>query len=404
MDSRDENSVSQPDDAAPQDCPASPQPSTSEDNYSEVQYLREQLAQVRHNANQLLAERAETWATQRQTLCDTIQQLKSDLKRLEGIMEDRDKEFTAVYEEDDEDVETSESEIFYLKRRLQAEMDRVVSIQSLKDQELERMLVTVEAEKQTALEQNTEMLALKQENQRHVVLQRQLQAKVEQLEEMLEKQSGDLLDLKRKNERLLCGCNAAAPDTRNSGSEFDDAWRARYSALQEQLFVDLPLRTRRWKTTIRKLRKELDKGQREESETRKREQQEKDILAVQLKEAMDQLKNTMAKHQETNKAWQNKYEALQDKFIQELVDTEERKRATTEEQQKNVKEQKEKKKRRDREAKDGKKKRDRREKTVKKKAREEEKKVEKKVEKKEKEAGKKVKPEGKPRGFFPWWN
>lgn len=220
----------------------------------------------------------------------------------------RDKEFTAVHKKKQEIVEPCELEACCLKHELQLDVDRVGFIQTLKNQELEKVEVTLGAGRQTVSEQSTEMLALKLENQRHVLLQNQLQAKVEQLEEMLRKQKTDLLDLKRKNE----GSRHRIPETSSN-------LRSSSRTLRERLFGQLPVKTKNWVMTVQELREEMDRRQRQGEEMRKSEQDAKSSLLLQLRTVTYQLEHIKAELQQSDKGWQAKYDALLQKFKKELL-------------------------------------------------------------------------------------
>lgn len=184
------------------------------------------------------------------------------------------------------------------------------------------MEVTLGARRQTISEQSTEMLALKLENQRHVLLQNQLQAKVEQLEEMLRKQKTDLLDLKRKNEGSRHGIPETSSNLRSSSpqlAELDSGWKTKCRTLRERLFVDLPVKTKNWVMTVQELREEMDRRQRQGEEIRKSEQDAKSSLLLQLRTVTYQLEHIKAELQESDKGWQAKYDALLEKFNKELL-------------------------------------------------------------------------------------
>lgn len=182
--------------------------------------------------------------------------------------------------------------------------------------------MTLGAGRQTVSEQSTEMLALKLENQRHVLLQNQLQAKVEQLEEMLRKQKTDLLDLKRKNEGSRHGIPETSSNLRSNRSqmaELDSGWKTKYRTLREQLFVDLPVKTKNWVMTVQELREEMDRRQRRGEEMRKSEQDAKSSLLLQLRTVTYQLEHIKAELQQSDKGWQARYDALLEKFNKELL-------------------------------------------------------------------------------------
>lgn len=422
MDSGYEDNVSQPDDDELSSSLPSP-PSFSLSNHSlEVQQLREQLDQAQESAMQLLAERSV---------------LQGEMDRLVAVQSLRDQELEELkiaFEAQRQTISQQSSELMVLqaenqtylllqdqlqakveqleqaqdgarqllaeRSELQVEMERLVAVQSLRNQELEELRITFESQRQTVLEQSSEMMALQVENHRHVLLQDQLQAKVEQLEEIIQQQSFDLLELRRRNDessRESDATVAVEAVAKPTESEENDR-QSRYRDLQEQILFDLPVRTKRWRTIIEKLRTELelDKRKREQSRARMREKQEKELMTLQLKEAMDQLKNIMSRQQENNRVWQEKYGVMQERFIQELFYTEERGKMTAEEEQQRRPKEK-RKKRRERETKEGKRKRREQRKKI-----EEEREPEK--EEKEKEDGKKVKQEVKSRCFFRWWS
>lgn len=424
IDSGYEDNISQPDDDDPPARAPSPQPPALPDYSLEIQQLREQLDQAQGDARALLAEKSNLQEEMDQLLAVQLRK-DQELEELRGNLEDRRRAFleqsdemSALLAENQrhmllngqlldkvEQLDQAQDDTRQLlaeRSENQAEMDRLVSAQLLKDQELEELWATLEAQRQTALEQSSEMLALQAENQRQLLLQSQLQAKVEELEEIIRQQSVDLLDLRRRNEEISCECDAAVTQTEPE----EDDWKSRSRSLQEQLLVDLPVRTRRWRSIIDKLRTDLEmnKGRREQSQTRMREKQEKDNLALQLKESMDQLKNIMSRQQETSRVWQQKYGAMQERFITELFYTDERGRTIIEEeQQRSTKEPKDKKKKkkRERDTKEGKKRR----REQRKKLREDAKEAEKEKEEREKEDDRtKVKQEVKSRGFFRWWS
>lgn len=241
---------------------------------------------------------------------------------LKWVMNLRDKEFTAVHKKKQKIIETRELELCCLKHKLQSDVDRVGSIQNLKNQELEKVEETPGAERQTISKRSPEMLALKLENQRHVLLQNQLQAKVEQLEEMLRKQKTDLLDLKRKNEGSRHRISETSSNLRSSGpqlAELDSGWKTKCRILRERLFVELPVKTKNWLMTVQELRQEMDRRQRQGEEIRKSEQDAKSSLLLQLRTVTYQLEHIKAELQESNKGWQAKYDALLEKFNKELL-------------------------------------------------------------------------------------
>lgn len=235
----------------------------------------------------------------------------------------RDKEFTGVHKKKQEIIEPCELEVCCLKHKLQLDVDRVGSIQILKkNQELEKVEGTLGTRRQTVSEQSTEMLALKLENQRHVLLQNQLQAKVEQLEEMLRKQKTDLLDLKRKNKGSRHRIPETSSNLRSSSprlAELDIGWKTKHRTLRERLFVELPVKTKNWVMTVQELREEMDRRQRQGEEMRKSEQDAKSSLLLQLRTVTYQLEHIKAELQESDKGWQAKYDALLEKFNKELL-------------------------------------------------------------------------------------
>lgn len=427
MDSGYEDNVSQPDDDELLPSLPSPPPFALPNHSLEVQQLREQLDQAEESAMQLLAERS---ALQRemdqlvavQSLRDQeLEELKITFEAQRQTISQQSSEMMVLQAENQrylllqgqlqtkvEQLQQTQDDARQLlaeRSELQVEMERLVTVQSLREQELEELRITFESQRQTALEQSSEMMALQAENQRHVLLQDQLQAKVAQLEVIIQQQSFDLLELRRRNDESSRESDATVTveaAAKLTESEEDDR-QSKYRDLQEQILFDLPVRTRRWRTVIEKLRTELelDKRKREQSQTRMREKQEKDLLALQLKEAMDQLKNIMSRQQENNRVWQEKYGAMQERFIQELFYTEERDKMTAEEEQQRRPKEK-RKKRRERETKEGKRKR--REQMKKLKEEEKEPEKEEKEKEKEKEDGRKVKQEVKSRGFFRWWS
>lgn len=423
MDSGYEDNVSQPDDDELSSSLQSPPSFALPDHSLEVQQLREQLDQAQESAMQLLAERSAlqgemdrlvavqslrdqeleelkiTFESQRQTISQQSSEmmvLQAENQRyllLQGQLQAQVEQL--------EQTQDGARQLLAERSELQVEMERLVAVQSLRNQELEELRITFESQTQTVLEQSSEMMALQAENQRHVLLQDQLQAKVEQLEEIIQQQSFDLLELRRRNDESSLESDATVAleaAAKLTESEENDR-QSRYRDLQEQILFDLPVRTRRWRTIIEKLRTELelDKRKREQSQTRMREKQEKELMALQLKEAMDQLKNIMSRQQENNRVWQEKYGVMQERFIQELFYTEERDKMTAEEEQQRRPKEKRKKRRENKEAK-----RKRRE--QRKKLKEEEREPEKEEKEKEKEDGRKVKQEVKSRGFFRWWS
>lgn len=234
----------------------------------------------------------------------------------------RDKEFTAVHKKKQEIIETCELEVCCLKHKLQLDVDQVGSIQTLKNQESEKVEVTLGAGRETVSEQSTEMLALKLENQRHVLLQNQLQAKVEQLEEMLRKQKTDLLDLKRKNEGSRHRISETTSNLRSSSpqlTELDNGWKTKDRTLRERLLGELPVKTKSWVMTVQELREEMDRRQRQGEEIRKSEQDAKSSLLLQLRTVTYQLEHIKAELQESDKGWRVKYDVLLEKFNKELL-------------------------------------------------------------------------------------
>lgn len=177
------NHRSQHDGTASEDCPSST--FRSRDIHEELRRLQDKLAGVQeHNVN-LVWEKA-CWGGERLELCARINKLKYDLERATELLDLKEREFAAEYRKNYETISNHELEISSLKQRLRSQMELTDAVETQKLQETERMAAIVEAMTQMVSKQEAELLMLKLENKKILLLQDQLQSKVRQLERQLE--------------------------------------------------------------------------------------------------------------------------------------------------------------------------------------------------------------------------
>lgn len=80
-----------------------------------------------------------------------IHKLNYDRDRLEGLLELREREFTADHHKNYETIILCKSQISSLQKSLQSQTEQVDSIQNLNNQEKEKMAASVDVENQMCL-------------------------------------------------------------------------------------------------------------------------------------------------------------------------------------------------------------------------------------------------------------
>lgn len=91
------------------------------------------------------------WGYQRKRFCLRIHKLNYDRDRLEGLLELREREFTADHHKNYETIISCKSQISSLQKSLQSQTEQVDSIQNLNNQEKEKMAASLDVENQMYL-------------------------------------------------------------------------------------------------------------------------------------------------------------------------------------------------------------------------------------------------------------
>ena len=166
------------------------------------------------------------------------------------------------------------------------------------------MAARLEAEKQKLSEQNNQTLHLDLDKQERVLLQIGLQMK--QLEELEQEllQKDDVIPHLRKEKMSLSNKLTQATDQQtNNKTEFlqsNQAWQTKYEAGEVGRFSELEVKEQSWKTSV------------EQVEEQKKELEE---LSMKLKASEKEEVECLLQN---NKDWQAKYDALEEKFRQQL--------------------------------------------------------------------------------------
>ncbi|XP_030295937.1 trichohyalin-like [Sparus aurata] len=243
------------------------------------------------------------WREEKMAMSYTIHNLKYKLERLEGLMDLREKGFKAEYKNKYEIIASHEATISNLKRDLQFQVAQVESLKHRSHQEKDEMAARLEAEKQKLSEQNNQMLQLDLDKQKSVLLQIDLQMKqLQELEQELQQKDDVILHLRKEKMGLSNKLTEATDQLTNSKAEFlqsDQAWQTRYEALQEK-YSELEVKEQSWKTSV------------EQAEEQKKELEE---LSMKLKASKRETAECLLQN---NKDWQAKYDALEERFRQQL--------------------------------------------------------------------------------------
>lgn len=213
-------------DTGPQGSPTPTPPSRPQTIPTDPVHLQAALERVQ-GKNSCLNEQLDNtwqekcnWGYQRKRFCLRIHKLNSDRDRLEGLLELREREFTAEHHKNYETIISCKSQISSLQKRLQSQTEQVDSIQNLNNQEKEKMAASLDAKKQKVSEQNNEIFTLRLENQHTAVLQNELQNKVNQLEQQLRERDKVILDLRKMNDSLSSRLLETTKNLRSHGPEF----------------------------------------------------------------------------------------------------------------------------------------------------------------------------------------
>lgn len=246
-------------DTAPQDHPKSPSDILCLKEHPECvredrDYLKECLEETVQQRNRL--------QTQAKTFFKKTHKDKHRINRLEELLEIRDRLFKEDNQKSYEIISKQESEIFFLKKKLEQFQVQQVNIvpqqvdviphQSKQDHDEIGAL-------QKLSEQNVQILKLMCESQKSSMLQKELQKKLIHVEQQLHQRDKEILDLRREKHGLAQRPTEATNRLWSNGAEFfqSDKLRLRkYKVLQEKFRKELAKKEQRWETRINQLEEE----------------------------------------------------------------------------------------------------------------------------------------------------
>lgn len=260
--------------------------------------------------------------------------LKNDLQikvnQCTWHLQQKEKELKTLRDENDhlaqslqellENLQSYETEFLQSEENWQLKFDDLQEKLREELAEKEKMAASLEAERQKVAEQNDENIQLKVDNQKNVLLQNELQIKVNQYDQQLCEKEEELLNLREDNDRLSCSLQETIENLQTHETKFllsEGNWQLKYNDLQEKLRDELTMREEIWDTRVRQLQEELTKKEEEQEQSQRREHADQDLLNQRLTTLTDQ-KRVIDKLLESNKAWQEIYDALHQKFREEL--------------------------------------------------------------------------------------
>lgn len=294
--------------SSPKPLPTSPPQDMEVDPLQAVQQRHQHLFTDWNN----LKSEKNIWVKEREAFCCQMVKLKDENIRLKELLELKDNDFAAERKRKDDAIEFYDLLVSSLKKGLNFEMEQADAMQMRKIEETKKMAALLEAETQKVSKYHLEVLKLKIEQKKTVLLHNALQNTVKQLEQQLCEKDHEILNLQELNHKLSCRLHEAN------------------NALQEKPSEDLVLKEQSWERSTKLLEEEVaslkeEQVQKEEEEhVQKEEEEQVQEEEEEKKEEKDQKqKDEEAKPQVSKKDLKKK--AKEEKKVMKEKEMEEKK-------------------------------------------------------------------------------
>ncbi|KAL7386988.1 hypothetical protein ABVT39_016661 [Epinephelus coioides] len=259
--------------------------------------------------------------------CHIIKKKKDQIKRLEELLEARDRGFSSEIKKQAERASHLETENYNLTLALQCQ-------EKESKQRFEEMVAKYEAERQTASNQINQVLRQEIESQ----IQSVYQEKEAQMEKKIHQMGTDLLKIREEQQGLLltlADAHTAITSKDAALQQSEEAWQAKYEALSEKLTMDMDEKNKKWETqknefTIKVSLMEEQIHQRDLEILRLTE--DNNCLIEKLAETTQEVTSRAAELLQSQTAWEEKLQTLKDNLYKEV----EEKRQSWESQQTQV--------------------------------------------------------------------
>ncbi|XP_049417043.1 citron Rho-interacting kinase-like [Epinephelus fuscoguttatus] len=247
-----------------------------------------------------------------QKLCHIIKKKKDQIKRLEELLEARDRGFSSEFKKSAERVCELETQNYDLTLSLQRQ-------EKNSKQQFEEMVAKYEAERQTASNHIKQVLRQEVESQ----VRSEYQQKEAQMEKQIHQMGAELQKIREEKQSLLltlADAHTAMTSKDAALQQSEEAWQAKYEALTEKMEEN----TRRCETqvnefTIKASLMEEQIHQRDLEILRLTE--DNSCLANKLAETAQELTSRAAELLQSQRAWEETLQTVKDNFYKEAEES-----------------------------------------------------------------------------------